>query len=202
MPFIGNVITAATVCILIWQVRVMTDTEARQFRAYVTVPSMQITPIKDGAFQVVSYRVEAIMKNSGATPTVGLRWVGYPRTRQQYEAKPDARPPVFRDDEGMNRELIGPNLESYPAFILAVNTEQVDEVRKQTYCPIFAGRIDYRDAITDKRRRTDFCFRMRYDPVYPEELGFRSCGGNTNCADEECYKTEPLPSQADICAGR
>jgi len=160
------------------------DTLRAGERAFISVTGLEMTRLEH------SIRVQISFYNSGATPTVNLKWGGYPRDKNELRVeKENWLPHEFSDADLIQRESLGPKSKLSFPFNLGIDEDDISDIKNGKIFPKFSGKIDYFDTFGD-RHQTKFCYRLFYNPeAHPKDVfGYLSCGGNTNCMDEECER--------------
>lgn len=69
-----------------------------------------------------------------------------------------------------------------------MSCEYTDAIRTQRLRPYIYGAVVYEEFVSGKSHITRFCYTLWGNPAVTgaSGLSYSLCGGNSNCADEEC----------------
>ena len=69
-----------------------------------------------------------------------------------------------------------------------MSCEYTDAIRTQRLRPYIYGAVVYEEFVSGKSHITRFCYTLWGNPAVTGASGmsYSMCGGNSNCADEEC----------------
>ena len=193
----------------LWQVTADTlshseRTAIRQLRAYVSVKELSMQPFRGpdvmsiyrdiGLVEgpILSYRICAILENTGPTPTRNAV-ININHVLRSTELPADF---TFPDGESTETAAIGAKgIFGTPGFFISM--EQVQQVRAKVRKLYFWGWVDYDDVFEDTiRHRTEFCFDVTADEMPDRGNTYMRfpAHGRYNGADGDCVR-EPRPYQ-------
>jgi hypothetical protein len=194
----------ATVGLVMATRNLVTDaskTAQRQLRAYVTATGVNIVPNIDEAGRVIGYHAAVVFDNSGSTPTVGLRWSVKPWPEESAERYVCPVPVAEDDYANLNRLLIGPHTKIENVYQMIIDNKTLPKIIGGKMRPQLDRVVYYKDVFGDKHK-TRFCFLIYHNPGISghDGLDFAACGGNFNCADDECDQPPSPVTPIEKCA--
>lgn len=166
------------------------ETMERQLRAYIVSPSLNYeirTNLPEQGFNMLLW---SEWRNMGQTPTRGLRIYFVSKILDASAGCLGIA--IESDGEDGERHQLGPGQQVRSPNI-CVSDEDVSAIYSGAKELFVAGLAMYRDSVTDIRRETRFCYKVRIfrDRALPlEGMNIHSIAweviGHHNCSDDEC----------------
>jgi hypothetical protein len=195
LAMVAAIAAAAAAGLSAWQGSISSDTERRQLRAYVDMNRIVIDAVSRQSDGEISWMTEAVWRNSGATPTRGLKI--FSDVGAKYSKGPMMS---FGDTPSL---ALGPGDEEFVIGALGVPTSRIQSF-------VAKGIAVYRDAFGHDRVTMACRTANLFDPETLKDakagdtftLHSRPCGVDS-CADEDCaaYR-EQIGDKAPVAAYR
>jgi hypothetical protein len=186
--------------------KIARDTLTANQRAYVTVTGLDIQPVPgEPAF----WRALPIVVNNGNTSTKNMWWTSVARDSRGYQywlQKTIDQPEgpllqTFTDLQGATRNTmsLGPRQENRSLSLSQpIPLQYINGIKARTTTFYIHGVFFYQDFLSPQGHVTRYCYTLWYNPAItgPSDIAYATCGGKTNCADEECEDYEHLKTLA------